>query len=139
MINLTCLSILCIGYHPPLLSKMPPPLSCQASLKSANCPSPPLLGNSPNILVFHGFLCLTDCCLVLGVWKKSFPNATWPWCFLLFNVGLRYKWYSVSSSNNLLFWAFYLIQMDKLYYFSILLNEKLLNFELIKMIWRSHF
>ena len=52
MINITCLSILCIGYHPPLLSKTPPPLSCQASLKSANCPSPPLLGNSPQYIDF---------------------------------------------------------------------------------------
>ena len=35
------------GVNPPPHSKTPPPLSCQAPLKSANCPSPPFLGNLP--------------------------------------------------------------------------------------------
>ena len=36
-------------------TQFPPPLclSCQASLKSTNCPSLPFLGNPPSILVFH--------------------------------------------------------------------------------------
>ena len=44
--------IVCIGVsNPP--QKHRPPLSCQAPLKSANCPSPPFLGNPPPyILVF---------------------------------------------------------------------------------------
>ena len=33
-------------------SKPPPPLSCQAPLKSANCPSPLFLGNPLSILIF---------------------------------------------------------------------------------------
>ena len=39
----------------PSLSKTPLPLSCQAPplIKLANCPSPPLLGNPPSILVFR--------------------------------------------------------------------------------------
>ena len=39
-----CPSIVCIGVStPPPPSKTPPPLSCQAPLKSANSPSPPPL------------------------------------------------------------------------------------------------
>ena len=38
-------TIVCIGYQPPL--------SFQAPLKLANCPSPPFLGNPPSILVFR--------------------------------------------------------------------------------------
>ena len=45
-------SIVCIGVSPPP-QKHPPPLSCQAPLKSANCPSPPFLGNPPYILAFR--------------------------------------------------------------------------------------
>ena len=45
-------SIVCIGVSTPL-KNTPAPLSCQAPLKSANCPSPPFLGNPPYILVFR--------------------------------------------------------------------------------------
>ena len=37
-----------LGYQP-----SPPPFSCQAPLKSANCPSSPFLDNPPSVLVFH--------------------------------------------------------------------------------------
>ena len=34
--------------------KIPPPLSCQAPLKTTNCPSPPpFVGNPPYILAFQ--------------------------------------------------------------------------------------
>ena len=45
------MDIVCIGvstHH----QEHYPPLSCQASLKSENCPSPPFLGNPHSILVF---------------------------------------------------------------------------------------
>ena len=41
-----------LGYQPPPPLKNTTPLSCQAPLKSVNCPSPPFFGNPPSILVF---------------------------------------------------------------------------------------
>ena len=38
----------CIG-----VSTLTPPFSCQAPLKSANCPSSPFLDNPPSVLEFH--------------------------------------------------------------------------------------
>ena len=45
--------IVCIGVSTAPSKMPPPPLSCQALLKSANCPSFPPLGNPPLYLVFH--------------------------------------------------------------------------------------
>ena len=47
--NLGNTLIVCIGVSV-LNKKHHPGLSCQAPLKSANCPSPPFLGKSPCIL-----------------------------------------------------------------------------------------
>ena len=47
------LSIVCIRVSPPPQKHPSPPISCQASLKLANCPSSLFLGNRPITLVFR--------------------------------------------------------------------------------------
>ena len=44
---------MCIGVSTPPSKTPPPPLSCQAPLKSANCASPHFCGNPPSILVLR--------------------------------------------------------------------------------------
>ena len=51
--NFAPLSQCALGYQPLPLSKTPPPLSCQAPLKSTNCPSPPFQTIPPTILAFR--------------------------------------------------------------------------------------